>query len=213
MKVDQSGAIVWYHTYGFDTYEESAMSVYQTSDNGFIICGNKYPDYDPDYILYVVKTDANGQEQWSKLIDHNTFGCKVEKIEQTNDGGYVMFGQARLEEGGMDHLLIVKLGGTTDVETDPNIPKEFKLDQNYPNPFNPSTVISYQIPVGSAVKLKVYDVLGNEIVTLVNEEKPAGTYEVNFNPESSIKKPASSVYFYQLKAGDFIQTKKMILIK
>ncbi len=213
MKIDQSGGIVWYHTYGFETYQESAMSVYQTSDNGYIMCGNKYPDYDPDYILYVVKTDANGLEQWSKLIDYNTFGCKVEKIEQTNDGGYVMFGQARLEDGGMDHLLIVKLGGTTDVKTDPNILIQFKIDQNYPNPFNPFTTIRYQLPISSDVTLKVYDLLGREVAILVDDYKQAGSYEIEFNSASSINTPASGIYFYQLKTRNFIQTKKMILIK
>jgi hypothetical protein len=89
----------------------------------------------------------------------------------------------------------------------------FMLEQNYPNPFNPNTVISYRLPVTSNVTLKVYDVLGNEIVTLVNEEKPAGEYEVEFRPESSIKQTASGIYFYQLKAGPFIQTKKMLMIK
>ena len=63
------------------------------------------------------------------------------------------------------------------------------------------------------VQIKVFDVLGNEIATLVNEEKPAGTYEVEFNPVSGIKYPASGIYFYQLKAGEFIQTKKMILMR
>lgn len=89
----------------------------------------------------------------------------------------------------------------------------FSLSQNYPNPFNPSTVISYQLPVSGKVIMKVYDILGKEVATLVNEYKPAGTYEVEFNPVSSIKNPASGVYFYQLKSGDFIQTKKMILLR
>ncbi len=214
MKITESGDIVWYHTYGFETYEESAMSVYQTDDNGYIMCGNKTPDYDPDHIIYVVKTDENGQEQWSKLIDYNTFGCKVEKVEQTNDGGYVMFGQARLEDGGMDHLLLVKLGGVTDVETDFFNPEEFELYQNYPNPFNPSTKISWQSPAGSWQSLKVYDLLGNEVATLVNKYKPAGTYEVEFNSHSvNVRDLPSGVYFYQLKAGDFTQTRKMILMK
>ena len=61
--------------------------------------------------------------------------------------------------------------------------------------------------------LKVYDVLGNEIATLVNEEKPAGEYEVEFSPESSIKQPASGIYFYQLKSGNFVETKKRLMIK
>ncbi|MDP2362487.1 MAG: T9SS type A sorting domain-containing protein [Ignavibacteria bacterium] len=98
----------------------------------------------------------------------------------------------------------------TDVEESKSIfPLAFSLSQNYPNPFNPSTIISWQSPVGSWQTLKVYDVLGNEVATLVNEERPAGNYEVQFDGS----KFASGVYFYQLKAGSFIQTKKMVLIK
>ena len=96
----------------------------------------------------------------------------------------------------------------------------FALHQNYPNPFNPSTRISWQSPVGSHQTLKVFDVLGNEIATLVNEYREAGYHEVDFLPESSIKhlpagrqSPASGVYFYQLQAGSLIETKKMIYLK
>jgi len=87
--------------------------------------------------------------------------------------------------------------------------QKFELHQNYPNPFNPITLIKYQISEVSFVKLKVYDVLGNEVATLVNDEKPAGEYEVEFNGNDL----TSGIYFYQLRAGEFIQTKKMILIK
>jgi hypothetical protein len=89
------------------------------------------------------------------------------------------------------------------------IPVNAKLLANYPNPFNPSTLISYQLLFASQVTLKVYNVLGKEIVTLVNEEKPAGTYEVEFNAEGL----PSGVYFYKLQAGDFIEAKKMLLLK
>ena len=108
-------------------------------------------------------------------------------------------------------------GDTTTVGVeDDEIPiaNEFRLEQNYPNPFNPSTKIKFEIP-GQArndntlVTLKVYDILGNEVATLVNEEKPVGEYEVEFNPANL----PSGIYFYQLKAGSFIQTKKMILLK
>jgi hypothetical protein len=90
-----------------------------------------------------------------------------------------------------------------------NTPEDFSLTQNYPNPFNPSTVISYRLPVNSNVKLKVYDVLGNEVATLVNEEKPTGEYEVEFDATGL----PSGIYFYQLEAGNFIQTQKMLLLK
>jgi len=100
------------------------------------------------------------------------------------------------------------------------IPEKFILYQNYPNPFNPSTKIKYIVPfvethrdASLRVTLKVYDVLGNEIATLVNEELPAGEYEVEFRPESSLSNPASGIYYYQLKSGSFIQTKKMVLLK
>jgi hypothetical protein len=92
--------------------------------------------------------------------------------------------------------------------TKPN-PKSYELIQNYPNPFNPSTTIHYSIPKLSFVSLKIYDVLGSEISTLVNEEKQAGTYEVKFDAGGL----SSGVYFYQLNAGDFEETKKMILIR
>ncbi len=85
----------------------------------------------------------------------------------------------------------------------------YLLDQNYPNPFNPSTSIQYAVSSWQFVSLKVYDVLGNEVVTLVNEEKPAGNYEVEFNGEGL----TSGIYFYQLRAGNFIETKKMVLLR
>ena len=89
-------------------------------------------------------------------------------------------------------------------------PNDFRLMQNYPNPFNPATKILYKIPEKSFVTLKIYDVLGNEITTLVNEEKPNGSYEIEF---STIVGYASSIYFYQLKAGNYLETKKMVLLR
>jgi hypothetical protein len=89
------------------------------------------------------------------------------------------------------------------------IPLDFILEQNFPNPFNPSTTINYSIPEISFVILKVFDLLGSEIETLVNGEKPAGTYEVTWYAETL----PSGIYFYQMRAGDYINTRKMVLIK
>jgi hypothetical protein len=98
---------------------------------------------------------------------------------------------------------------TNAVEPISGVPKTFSLNQNYPNPFNPSTVISYQLPVISEVTLKVYDILGNEMATLVDEYKPAGKYEVEFNAEIL----TNGVYFYRLTAGEYTAVKKMIFLK
>ena len=92
-------------------------------------------------------------------------------------------------------------------------PDDFILHQNYPNPFNPGTVISYRLPVSGFVELKVYDQLGREVATLVSKEQIAGSYEVEFQSATGSWQLASGMYFYQLKVGNYIQTKKMLLIK
>jgi|GEM_PF-6069375 len=91
--------------------------------------------------------------------------------------------------------------------------EKFELSQNYPNPFNPSTRIQYAIGSRQFITLKVYDVLGNEIATLVNEEKPAGRYEVEFNPASGNRHPASGIYFCRLQTENYSQTIKMLYLK
>jgi photosystem II stability/assembly factor-like uncharacterized protein len=89
------------------------------------------------------------------------------------------------------------------------VPSGYSLSQNYPNPFNPSTTFSYSVPQPSKVVIKVYDILGNEIAILMDEEKSIGTYELTWNAANL----SSGVYFYQLRAGDYVNTKKMILLK
>jgi hypothetical protein len=90
-----------------------------------------------------------------------------------------------------------------------SVVSDFSLEQNYPNPFNPSTSIKFSIPTSEFVTLKVYDVLGNEMATLVNEQKAPGTYEVRFEAGDL----ASGVYVYRLQAGNFTQTRKLMLMK
>jgi len=83
------------------------------------------------------------------------------------------------------------------------------LSNNYPNPFNPTTKISYTIPERSNVSLKIFNLLGSEVASLVNEEKSAGTYEIEFNAANL----SSGIYFYRIQAGAFVETKKMILLR
>ena len=98
----------------------------------------------------------------------------------------------------------------TGIEDENNIiPEEYILYQSYPNPFNPSTTIKYSIPKGDIVSIRIYDILGSELAVLTNEFKTAGTYSVDFNASRF----ASGVYFYQIRAGNFVETKKMVLLK
>jgi hypothetical protein len=104
----------------------------------------------------------------------------------------------------------ISISPSVGVKETPNIsPIKFELHQNYPNPFNPSTTIQFDIPKAAFVTLKVYNVLGQEVATLVNEKREAGRYEVEFDGS----KLTSGVYFYRLQAGSFVQTRKMILLK
>ncbi len=101
-------------------------------------------------------------------------------------------------------------GGTSSTEDPTDKPRaSFRLAQNYPNPFNPTTTIGYDLPSASQVSLKVYDVVGREVATLVNEAQAAGEHTATFNGANL----ASGIYFYRLQAGNFVQTRKMLLVK
>lgn len=97
----------------------------------------------------------------------------------------------------------------TSVDEEELLPIEYKLEQNYPNPFNPSTIIKFAVPERSNVIIKIYNITGEEIQTLVNEEKERGWYEIKFNSNGL----ASGIYLYRMQAGSYISIKKMMLIK
>ena len=108
-----------------------------------------------------------------------------------------------------DSLILVNQYTGVNDHNQPNIPNNYSLAQNYPNPFNPTTTINYQLQFSGRVTLKVFNILGREVAALVNEDKPAGNYSVNFDAG----RLSSGIYFYRLQSGNFIATKKMILLK
>jgi ligand-binding sensor domain-containing protein len=197
------------------TSQGSVGGVYLSSDSGT----NWTLSLNDPWVTSILTISSNifvgtfGDGIWRSTNNGNTWG-------QINDGlgsgAYYV-----LSLGADNQYLFAGTNGSgiwrrplyqvvTGIEEETNLQlKEFSLEQNYPNPFNPSTSIKYQVSSISQVILKVYDVLGNEVVTLVNEEKPAGSYEVNFNAS----RLASGIYFYKLQAGSFIETKKMILLR
>jgi len=123
-------------------------------------------------------------------------------------------GSGNLNVGTTFYLDDLSFGASTDVKAENNSLTTFELAQNYPNPFNPSTVIKYSIPKESFVTLKIYNLLGQEVATLVNEDKPVGTYNAKFSTSDvSSGKLTSGIYLYRLTAGNYVQTKKMMLLK
>lgn len=161
------------------------MQTYSITANEFLLAALSdtsligYPINIMDYYLY---TDSSEFQVLSEYIINQQTITPISR-------GNIIADIKRIEEG--------------------RVPEQFRLEQNYPNPFNPSTTIRYSIPESGNVQLKVYDIIGNEIATLVSEEKPIGTYEITWYAEGL----PSGVYFYQLKADSFVETKKMILLK
>jgi len=149
----------------------------------------------------ILKTTDSGST-WFHLQSASNFGL-FSIFFTDSEVGYAV--------GKFGTILKTTSGGVSFVEGEEidEIPTSYNLSQNYPNPFNPTTSIQYAVSSMQFVSIKVYDVLGNEITTLVNEEKPTGIYEVEFN---TLDLP-SGIYFYKIQAGNFIETKKMVLMK
>lgn len=157
-----------------------------------------------------MKNGADMTGEQNELLIFNT-------MELNNDGVY----KCRVVTGSnTQYSREITVNRVTGIEQENDLSlNDFTLYQNYPNPFNPATKIRYTVPdiksrgtEGARVQIKVYDLLGKEVLTIVDEFKPEGSYEVDFGG-NLINKITSGVYFYQLRAGNFVQTKKMTLIK
>ncbi|MFI5406815.1 MAG: T9SS type A sorting domain-containing protein, partial [Nitrososphaerales archaeon] len=156
-----------------------------------------------NFTLY--ENDGSGVFINRNDLPSNLAGSCAVFHDRDNDGDMDMTG---IDER-QDLLILFTNSPVTEINSEENIPDEFILLQNYPNPFNPGTVISYQLPMNSNVTLKIYDILGNEITTLVNEQKEPGTYEIYFDASGL----SSGMYYYTLTSSGFSETKKMILLK
>jgi hypothetical protein len=151
---------------------------------------------------------TNGGEDWKlHRYDMNSAGLRSVHFVDTNTG-WAVGGRGVYGNGTILHTTNGGLSSVVENKLD-EIPREFSLLQNFPNPFNPSTKIRYSIAQQSNVLIRVFDILGNEIETLVNEEKTTGIYEITWYAENL----PSGIYFYRLQAGSFNKTKKMLLLK
>jgi len=190
--------------------------------NGVILNTATYDD------LFVISYKQDGEIQWAKSASSASYdqGCGI--ITDNNGSCYVagVVSQDAVFDtisvaGGDINVFLAKLSFDSPVSVEGELPGDissadkFELMQNYPNPFNPSTSLQYTIGSRQFVTLKVYDLLGREVATLVNEEKPAGSYEVEFSIVGTSRDLSltSGIYFYRLNAGSFTEVKKMILLR
>jgi photosystem II stability/assembly factor-like uncharacterized protein len=185
--------------YPRDNYSSDISDVYFIdNDNGWVIGSDSHIN-NIDYQGFIFKT-TNGGETWQ--MDSIEYGAR--KIVFTDlENGWILNGISQIFHTTNGGILGIK------EENRNSFPKDFLLRQNFPNPFNPSTNIHYELLNNGLVTLKVYDVLGREVKTLVNKYQQSGEYNIKFNPGDL----PSGVYFYQLRAGNYISTKKMLLLK
>jgi hypothetical protein len=187
-----------------------AIKLYDDGTNGDGIAGDKiftgsltFPAYTILQVLY--KYGAN----WGDA-DNNGGGNDNESgFGQNHTLNFTRFMSSATVVDTFGRMHDATLENPTSVKEPPKIPKSFGLTQNYPNPFNPTTSITYMLPKASDVVLKVYDIFGREVATLVNERKAAGEYTATLGAGGL----ASGIYYYRVTAGNFVQTKKMILLK
>jgi hypothetical protein len=211
IRTNSLGDTIWTKTLG-GIYNDEAYSIQRTSDEDYVITGYTQSLFDGGEDIWLIKINDFGDTLWTKKFGSVSTDERGRSGQQTTDGGFIITGHEVDPSAPYDFdVLLIK---TTPSITSTEINSEllninFFLEQNFPNPFNPSTTIRYEIPERSFVTIKVYDVLGHEIATLVNEEKPAGNYEVEFSASNL----ASGIYFCILSSGNFLSSKKMILLR
>jgi hypothetical protein len=195
-------------------------SVRESSDQGFIVVAKStFDEMGNTGNLLLIKTNSIGDTLWTRKFLSNKDGVAY-SVQQASDEGFIFTGYIQTEIFNTDVIITKTIPDTATVNVidqhSTRLSKYF-LIQNYPNPFNPSTRIQYTVNSTQKVTLRVYDLLGREVVTLVNEEKPAGSYEVEFTVGQSASGGfpvlPSGIYFYQLRAGTYVETKKMVLLK
>ncbi|HEX2786479.1 MAG TPA: YCF48-related protein [Ignavibacteria bacterium] len=165
-------------------------SVHMPDSNNIFIAGN-------DGIIY---NSTNGGYSWE--LQNSGVTSNLNKVEFYNDKtGWIV--------GDYGVILFTSTGGKSWSLDPPDTPDKFSLAQNYPNPFNSGTTISFTVPVKNRVAIRIFDAAGRKISELLNEEKERGTYKINFEPKAF----ASGVYFYSMSSGNFVETKRMIIIK
>lgn len=216
LRLDSNGDSLWTKRY-WNASTDLAYDLDQTADGGFVMTGEMYRNAGVDPTdFYIIRTNANGDTLWTKTVGGDSYERSY-CIKQTSDGGYIVVGRTDSFGTGSDDFYIVKLGpdNPLDVNDVADVrPSLFNLSANYPNPFNPKTTIGYSLGRRDHVEIEVFNLLGQGVRTLVNETIPAGLHQIVWDGTNDDGKPVSTgIYFYRIQAGDFVQAKKMLLLK
>lgn len=209
LKTDSQCDTIWTSIIG-GQYDEIGRAAIQTYDGRYVIIGFSYTFGPGGKDVYVVKTNAFGDILWSEAIG-GYYSDRGWDLIENKDYELVVVGQTDSFGAGSKDVYVIKLPpDQVDVGDDLyTLPLACKLSQNYPNPFNASTIIKYELPHQSLVTIEVYDILGRRVSNIHDGLQPEGYHQVIWDAEDI----SSGIYFYKLQAGNYIETKKMMLIK
>jgi hypothetical protein len=210
IKYNSAGQEQWKAFYDDEAHFSDGASdlVLDSAGNIYVTGSSQSPSVSTDFLT--IKYNSAGEEQWVARYAGQTFFDLAQGI--TLDGSNNVIVTGYTVDIGVSYWTTVKYVQVpvTSVEDEQvPVPTEYVLFQNYPNPFNPSTTIRFDLPKASWVTLKVYNLLGEEVETLVNEHRPAGSYTTNWSAGGL----AVGVYLYRLQAGEFTETRKLVIIK
>ena len=211
---DNLGDTLWSNVLlpGWEYEDYSFQSMTITFNNCYILATNHYfsapwPGIGNTDGL-IVMADVNGDTIWTRCLCSSggiNSSAGINSVIQTCDSGYIASGIYQ------HNIFISKVAPSVTAlkQSDNNVTQSFALSQNYPNPFNPSTTIEFDLPKTSEVNLKIFNILGEEVTTLVSDRLSAGSYSYEWDAS----KLASGVYLYRLQAGNYVETRKMVLMK
>lgn len=209
LKYNSNGDSLWVKKFNgpYNENDESYSLTLDGSNNAYVT-GRSFGNFnDWDYVT--IKYNTNGIQQWILRYPDKIGGGGIAYkvlLDKLNNVFVTGIGHS----SGFSGFITIKYSQTVEViQNSGNLPEKYILEQNYPNPFNPITKINYSLPIAVKVNIQVYDILGRLVKTLVNEFKETGNYEVQFDGTGL----ASGVYFYRIEAGDFTDSKKMVLVK
>jgi len=204
IKTDNNGDTLWTRTFHNENIIK-AINVKQTADNGYLVYAEVRGG------MWLIRTNETGDTIWSKVIpgsDYDEQGWMIINSE----GDYILTGSMFIEPSNINDLFLMKMSGEISDIADQekiDIVTFLNLSTNYPNPFNPTTTIQFDLPRTSEVTLKVFNILGEEVATLVSDRLSAGSYSYEWNASNI----ASGVYLCRLETKGYVETKKMILMR
>jgi glucuronoarabinoxylan endo-1,4-beta-xylanase len=207
---DEYWAFRQYSKYIYNGWQRISAA---SDDQDLLISAFTNPAEDKLTVVIINRSDSTDKQMNLTFNDFNVSSAELIRTSETDHGIVLGIDQNDFSALEFPARSITTLDITgekvTSLERNKSLSEKFTLHQNYPNPFNPSTVISYQLPVAGNVKISIYNLLGKKVATLVSEKLPAGIHEVEWDAKGF----SSGVYFYRMQAGNFVSTKKILLIR